>query len=410
MVWRNKNIEKLQSGYLFPEINRRKKELLKEYPDANVISLGIGDTTLPLGPHVSRALEKAAKDLASPKTYSGYGDERGQKVLRERIAKVLYRTSVDADEVFVSDGAKCDIGRLQLLFGGNVTVAVQDPSYPVYIDGSVIMGVTGDAKTGGQFDRIRYMPCLPQNDFFPDLGDLTKTDIIYFCSPNNPTGAAATREQLADLVSAAKELSAILVFDAAYAEFIQDKNIPKSIYEIDGAREVAIEVNSFSKMIGFTGVRLGWTVVPKELKYQNGHSVNHDWLRVMTTIFNGASILAQQGGLAALEKEGREECHSAIQYYMNNVRMIAEKLQSLGLRVYGGKNAPYVWAFFPGLDSWDVFEEILTKTHIVTTPGSGFGPSGQGFVRFSAFGQKKNVEEAMDRLMNSKFSWKKSFK
>ncbi|MCH7591062.1 aminotransferase class I/II-fold pyridoxal phosphate-dependent enzyme, partial [PVC group bacterium] len=187
MVWRNKNIENLQSGYLFPEINRRKKELLKEHPDANVISLGIGDTTLPLGPHVSRALEKAAKDLASPKTYSGYGDERGQRVLRERIAKVLYRASVDADEVFVSDGAKCDIGRLQLLFGSNVKVAVQDPSYPVYIDGSVIMGATGDVKDGGQFDRIRYMPCLPQNDFFPDLGNLTKTDIIYFCSPNNPT-------------------------------------------------------------------------------------------------------------------------------------------------------------------------------------------------------------------------------
>ncbi|MCH7590987.1 LL-diaminopimelate aminotransferase, partial [PVC group bacterium] len=298
----------------------------------------------------------------------------------------------------------------QLLFGGNVTVAVQDRPYPVYIDGSVIIGATGDVKNAGQFDRIRYMPCLPQNDFFPDLKDLPKTDIIYFCSPNNPTGAAASREQLAELVSTAKELSAILVFDAAYAEFIQDKNIPKSIYEIDGAREVAIEVNSFSKMIGFTGVRLGWTVVPKDLRYQDGHSVNQDWLRVMTTIFNGASILAQQGGLAALEEEGRKECHSAIQYYMNNVRMIAEKLQSLGLRVYGGKNAPYVWASFPGLDSWDVFEEILTKTHVVTTPGSGFGPSGQGFVRFSAFGQKKNVEEAMDRLMNAKFSWRKPFK
>jgi LL-diaminopimelate aminotransferase len=398
MVKRNKNIAKLAGSYLFPEISRRRAKVEKEHPDARIISLGIGDTTEPLKPHIVEALKNASLGLGGS-GYSGYGAEQGMKELREKIAEKIYKGLVNADEVFVSDGAKCDIGRLQLMFGSEATVAVQDPSYPVYVDGSVIIGVTGNYNNGkGQFDNIAYMPCTPENGFFPDLENAPRTELIYFCSPNNPTGAVATKKQLKELIDFAKSNDSIIIFDAAYREFIQDSAIPKSIFEVEGAREVAIEVNSFSKSIGFTGVRLGWTVVPAELKYEDGSSVRDDWNRIMTTVFNGASNIAQRGGLAALDDKGLEEMRQMVDFYMENAKIIREALSEAGIRVYGGVNAPYIWAEFPGRKSWDVFEELLEKAFVVTTPGSGFGPAGEGFLRFSAFGHRQDIIEATNRV------------
>ena len=395
---------KLQAGYLFPEINRRKKAFLKKTPNAKVISLGIGNTTEPLTKHITEGLKKAAIGLGTEKGYSGYGAEQGMKELRAKIAEKLYKGIISADEVFVSDGAKCDCGRLQLLFGSDATIAVQDPAYPVYVDGSVIIGATGEHdEVKEQFNDIVYMSCCVENNFFPDLSKLPRTDLIYFCSPNNPTGATATKEQLKQLVSFAQKNKSIILFDAAYAEFIQDKDLPRSIFEIDGARDVAIEINSFSKPIGFTGVRLGWTVVPKELKYEDGSSVNQDWNRITTTIFNGASNIAQLGGLAALSDEGHKEMKQTVAFYMENARIIKEGLDAAGIETYWTGNAPYIWAHFPGKDSWDVFAEILEKAHVVTTPGSGFGPAGQGFIRFSAFGHREDVKEAVERVKKLKF-------
>lgn len=399
MVKRNKNLAKLKAGYLFPEINRRKNALLEKNPDAKIISLGIGNTTEPLTPHIVEGLKNAAVGLGNNEGYSGYGAEQGMEKLRKKIAEKLYNGIIQADEVFVSDGAKCDCGRLQVLFGNDVSIAVQDPAYPVYVDGSVIIGATGEYDDEkGQFKDIIYMSCTPENNFFPDLESLPRTDLIYFCSPNNPTGAVATKEQLKKLVDFAKKNNSILLFDAAYSEYIRDDSYPKSIFEIDGAREVAIEINSFSKPIGFTGVRLGWTVVPKELKFENGESVNTDWNRIMTTIFNGASNIIQLGGLAALDEEGIKEMKATIDFYMENARIIKEGLDSVGVKTYWTGNSPYIWAHFPGKDSWEMFSEILEKAHVVTTPGAGFGPAGQGFVRFSAFGHRDDVKEAVERL------------
>jgi len=399
MVKRNPDLTKLQAGYLFPEINRRKRKVQEENPKAKIISLGVGNTTEPLKPHITNALKKAAEELGTQEGYSGYGDEQGLTELRAKIAANLYGGLVKPDEVYVSDGAKCDIGRLQMMFGSHVKIAVQDPSYPVYVDGSVITGASGGySSKKGYFGGIVYMPCTPQNGFFPDLKKTPKTDIIYFCSPNNPTGAVASREQLKELVDYAKKNKSIIVFDAAYGEFIRDKRLPKTIYEIEGAREVAIEINSFSKPAGFTGVRLGYTIVPKELKYDDGTEVNKDWNRIITTLFNGASNIAQKGGLAALEREGMTEMKETIDYYLNNARIIRETLREMGVTTYGGDNAPYIWAHFKGRKSWDVFEEILDKAHVVSTPGVGFGPAGEGFIRFSAFGHRADIEEAAKRL------------
>ena len=399
MVKRNKNMAKLQSGYLFPEINRRKKEFSARNPNAKIISLGIGDTTEPITPHITREMSNTASKLATKEGYSGYGDEQGMAELREKIAEKVYHNVVSGDEIFVSDGAKPDTGRLQMMFGSGRTIAAQDPSYPVYVDSSVIMGQTGNYdERRKQFNNITYMPCNPENGFFPDLDKAKDADIVFFCSPNNPTGAVATKEQLKRLVEFAKENKQIIIFDAAYSQFIQDKNLPKSIFEIKGAKEVAIEVNSFSKPIGFTGVRLGWTVVPGELKYEDGFQVRDDWNRIMTTVFNGASNIAQHGALAALDDKGMEEMKETVSYYMENAKLIKSCLKNLGYGVYGGGNAPYIWAKIPGKKSWDMFLEMLEKAHIVTTPGVGFGPAGEGFIRFSAFGHREDIEEAVKRL------------
>ena len=403
MVQRNKNIAKLQAGYLFPEIGRRRRALLEQNPDAKLISLGIGNTTEPLTPHIVAGLKNAATGLGTPEGYSGYDDDaRGQQLLQNlkvKISTKLYNGLVNPDEVFISDGAKCDCGRLQVLFGADVSVAVQDPAYPVYVDGSVIMGATGAYnKEQRLFEGMVYMSCTPENNFFPDLENLSRADLIYFCSPNNPTGAVSTKAQLKALVDFARQNKSIIIFDAAYAAFVQNDHLPKSIFEIEGSREVALEVNSFSKPIGFTGVRLGWTVVPQELTFDDGTPVANDWRRVTGTLFNGASNMAQYGGLAALDDEGLKEMQQTVGYYLENARLIKQALTELGITTYGGVNSPYVWAEFPGRNSWDVFEEILEKAHVVTTPGSGFGPAGEGFIRFSAFGHRTDIIEAATRL------------
>jgi LL-diaminopimelate aminotransferase len=400
MINRNPSIANIKAGYLFPEIARRRREFEAAHPNgARIISLGVGNTTEPILPHTNGGLVNGAKALGKAETYSGYQDE-GLLSLRARISDVFYKSAFAPDEVFISDGAKCDIGRLQLLFGAGVTVAVQDPSYPVYVDGSVLAGAAG-AWQGDGYEGIAYLPCTAENGYFPDVSRIPENALVYFCSPNNPTGAVASKRQLSALVAAAREKGCVIVFDAAYAEFIRDPNLPKTIFEIEGAETCAIEVNSFSKPAGFTGVRLGWTVVPKALKYAGGESVNADWARVTGTIFNGASNIAQAGALAALEEDGLKEIRRLTDFYLENARLIRETLQKLAVSSVGGDNSPYIWASFPNRDSWDVFAEILEKRRVITTPGSGFGPMGQSFIRFSAFGHRADVEEACARLSAS---------
>lgn len=398
-VPRNQNLAKLQAGYLFPEIGRRRAAYLAEFPDADIISLGIGDTTMPIPSHICSGLMEGAAKLGTVDGYTGYGAEQGMRPLREKIASVLYQGSVQPDEVFVSDGAKCDISRLQQVFGSQITVAVQDPSYPVYVDTSVMSGQTGQyEQSRKQFNNIEYMKCDASNDFFPDLSIVGRTDIIFFCSPNNPTGAAATRDQLTQLVNFARKNGSIIVFDAAYAPFINSPSIPKSIFEIEGARECALEVNSFSKYAGFTGVRLGWVVVPNELKFADGSAVRDDFNRVMTTCFNGASSISQYGGLACLDPQGHQEIQDLISYYLGNAALLRKTMVDLGFDVYGGTDAPYIWVGFPGRESWDVFSDILNKAQVVTIPGAGFGPGGEGYLRLSAFAKRSACEEACKRL------------
>jgi len=396
MINRNPYIANLKAGYLFPEVAKRRREYAAAHPDAKIISLGIGNTTEPIPPHINSGLVEGAKRLATVEGYSGYQDE-GMAALREKISSVFYGGKFSIDEIFISDGAKCDIGRLQTLFGAGVKVAVQDPSYPVYVDGSVLTGAAGGWKESG-YAGIVYLPCTEENNFFPNLDLVPQNSLIYFCSPNNPTGAVANRSQLTTLVEAAIGKGCLIVFDAAYSEFIRDSALPKTIYEIDKAAQCAIEVNSFSKPAGFTGVRLGWSVVPKTLKYSGGESINADWSRIAGTLFNGASNIAQAGGLAALDDEGIAEMRTLTDYYLGNAKLIRGALQKLGISCAGGDNSPYIWAHFPGRDSWEVFSEILEKCQIITTPGAGFGPSGQGYIRFSAFGHRADVEEASRRL------------
>mmetsp|Transcript_30148 Transcript_30148/g.39712 ORF Transcript_30148/g.39712 Transcript_30148/m.39712 type:complete len:445 (-) Transcript_30148:428-1762(-) len=398
-VARNENFAKLQAGYLFPEIARRRNAFLENNPDADIISLGIGDTTQPIPEHILGGLVGSASKLGTKEGYSGYGAEQGMGPLREKISKNLYNGLIKPDEVFVSDGAKCDIARLQLMFGSGVTSAVQDPSYPVYVDTSVIMGQTGlvNSETS-QFSNLVYMPCNPENNFFPDLSSTPRADVIYFCSPNNPTGAVATRAQLEELVAFAKEKGSIIVFDAAYAPFIRTAGVPKSIYEIEGARECAIEVNSFSKYAGFTGVRLGWTVVPDELKFADGTPVRNDFNRVMTTGFNGASNIVQGGGMAALDPEGLAEIETLMDYYLENAKILKNLVVEIGGKAYGGEDSPYVFWDLEGKSSWDFFTEVLEKAQVVTIPGAGFGPGGEGFLRLSAFAPRESCVEAARRI------------
>lgn len=385
---RNPYLSKLDSSYLFVEINKRKLAFLKQNPKAALISLGIGNTTEPLGEHIVKAMMSAALDQGIREHYVGYGPEEGLLSLREEIAKSYYNSKIEADDIFISDGAKCDLGRLQGLFGHVKSVAIQDPAYPVYIDGSLLQGIPS----------IQLMPCLEENDFFPDLNALAPVDLIYICSPNNPTGATYSKEQLQTLVDFARNSKAILLFDAAYSAYIRDPTLPKSIYEIKGAKEVAIEMQSFSKSSGFTGIRLGFTVVPKELQYEEGTSIQKDWRRIHSTLFNGASILSQKGGLAALSPQGALDCKSTLNHYLKNASLLKEAFESIGFKVYGGINAPYLWVKTPHMSSWEAFQFFLEKGELLVTPGSGFGPAGEGFIRISAFGSQENIEMTLQRL------------
>lgn len=359
----------------------------------NAVSLSIGDTSEPIPSPIIDAIKQAADHLSTHEGYKGYGPEQGERTLREKIARVVYNNTIDPDEIFISDGAKCDIGRLQLLFGKQVTIAVQNPTYPVYLDTGLFFG-----------QKVIFMDCLPENQFFPNSFPLG-ADLIFLCSPNNPTGSVFTHEQLQQLVDGAHREGSFIIFDAAYSGFIRDPSLPRSIYEVKGADAVAIEISSFSKLIGFTGLRLGWSVIPKHLTYQNGGSVHEDFHRIVTTFFNGASNLAQAGGIAALSHQ--DEIKKIGDFYRENARLIREALQQKGGSIYGGENAPYLWVDFRekihaggsyNLNSWDLFQTLLQSTQIITTPGSGFGSCGEGFLRFSAFGKRQNILQAISRI------------
>jgi LL-diaminopimelate aminotransferase len=404
----NENFLKLKAGYLFPEISRRVRSFQAKNPDAKIISLGIGDVTQPLPAAVIKAMKKAVDDLADARTFHGYGPEQGYDFLIEAIIENDFKArgvNLGPGEVFISDGAKCDTGNIQEIFGFDNIVAVTDPVYPVYVDTNVMAGRTGPADKTGQYEKIVYMPCTEQNNFIPDLPTVP-VDIIYLCFPNNPTGAVAAKEILKRWVGFARKKKAIILFDAAYEAFITDSCFPHSIYEIEGAKEVAIEFRSFSKTAGFTGVRCAFTVVPKQLKAytKDGRAVevNPLWNRRHTTKFNGASYISQAGAAAIYTPEGRKQTRQIIDVYMGNAALIRESLTKLDYKVYGGVNAPYLWVKTPdGLNSWDFFDRLLQKANVVVTPGAGFGPSGEGYFRLSAFAKPDDVKEALHRFANS---------
>ncbi|MBM4244615.1 MAG: LL-diaminopimelate aminotransferase [Deltaproteobacteria bacterium] len=401
----NENYAKLKAGYLFPEIGRRVAAFQKANPDAKVIKLGIGDVTRPLVPAVVEAMRAAVDEMGSDAGFRGYGPEQGYDFLIDAIREHDYASrgvTIGRDEIFVSDGSKCDSGNIQEIFATDSVVALTDPVYPVYLDTNVMAGRTGAAGDDGRYAGIVYMPTTAENDFTPALPK-EHVDLIYLCSPNNPTGAAATKEQLATWVQHAKKTGAVILFDAAYEAFISDPKIPHSIYEVDGAREVAIEFRSFSKTAGFTGTRCAFTVVPKEVTAAAGNgeriALNGLWNRRHTTKFNGVSYPIQRAAAATYSSEGHRQTRDIIAFYMENARLIREGLQRAGYTVYGGVNAPYIWLRTPaGASSWEFFDRLLGTANVVGTPGSGFGPSGEGYFRLSAFNSRANVEEAIARI------------
>ena len=398
---------KLKAGYLFPEIARRVSEFSQANPDAEIIRLGIGDVTEPLPPAIIEAMHKAVDEMADRGKFHGYGPEQGYSFLREAIAAHDYQgrgVKVSTDEIFISDGSKCDTGNILDIFGPGNRVAITDPVYPVYVDTNVMAGHTGPADDDGHYAGLVYLPITEENEFVPEIPS-EPVDLIYLCYPNNPTGTVATRETLSDWVNYAKKNRSIILFDAAYEAFITDDNVPRSIYEIDGAREVAIEFRSFSKNAGFTGTRCAFTVIPKDLTVTSGTDpvcLHQLWNRRQCTKFNGASYIVQMGAAAAYSEGGRRQINELVSFYMANARLLREGLQQLGIRVYGGKNAPYVWLKTPnGLSSWDFFDLLLSKGHLVGTPGSGFGAAGEGYFRLSAFNSRTNVETALERFRSA---------
>jgi LL-diaminopimelate aminotransferase len=402
----NENFLKLQAGYLFPEIGKRRRAFQQAHPEAKIISMGIGDVTQPLAPAVIEAMHKAVDEMGRKETFHGYDDDGiGYAFLREAIAENDYRSrgvAIETDEIFISDGAKSDTANIQELFGLNNIIAVADPVYPVYVDTNVMAGRTGTIAGQGMYEKILYMPATAENNFVP-APPRKRADLIYLCFPNNPTGAVATKKQLEKWVAYARKKRSVILFDAAYEAYISDPAIPHSIYEIAGAKEVAIEFRSFSKTAGFTGVRCAFTVVPKDLRAYSkiGQEValNPIWNRRMCTKFNGVSYITQAGAAATYTPEGKAQVRNIISLYMNNAKVIRETLSSLGYQVYGGVNAPYIWVKTPkGFGSWEFFDLLLTKANVVTTPGAGFGPSGEGYVRLTAFGEPDKVREALERI------------
>lgn len=404
----NDNFLKLKAGYLFPEIARRVNAFTTANPDAKVIKLGIGDVTEPLPAAIVEAMHKALDEMASRETFRGYGPEQGYAFLREAIATNDYKSrncDVTADEIFVSDGSKCDCGNILDILGHGNTIAIADPVYPVYVDTNVMAGNTGEADESGRYAGIVYLPATAENEFTPDLPD-SRVDLVYLCYPNNPTGTVASKEYLARWVEYAKANDALILFDAAYEAFITDPAIPHSIYEIDGARDVAIEFRSFSKNAGFTGTRCAFTVVPKGLKGTTASGERQElhplWNRRQSTKFNGVSYIVQRGAEAAYSSEGQEQIRTLVDFYLENAKRLREGLSQAGIEVHGGVNAPYIWLKTPdGLSSWDFFDRLLTKAHLVGTPGSGFGASGEGYFRLSAFNSRANVEQAVERFRNA---------
>jgi len=401
----NDNYLKLKAGYLFPEIARRVNAFGDANPDANIIKLGIGDVTEPLPDAIIQAMHKAVDDQSNRDTFKGYGPEQGYDFLREKIAENDFQArgcQVDADEIFVSDGSKCDTANVLDILGPGNKIAVTDPVYPVYVDTNVMAGNGGSAEDKDEYSGFVYLRATAENNFTPDLPS-EPVDVIYLCYPNNPTGAVATKETLTKWVQFAKENGSLILFDAAYEAFITDPAIPHSIYEIDGARDVAMEFRSFSKNAGFTGTRCGFVVVPKSLtgKAADGSRVElHKlWNRRHCTKFNGASYIIQRGAEAAYSPEGKQQIRSLVDFYMTNAKIISEALTEQGIQVFGGTNAPYIWLKTPsGMSSWDFFDHLLNTCHVVGTPGSGFGLSGEGYFRLSAFNSRENVEEAMNRM------------
>ncbi|CDR35119.1 LL-diaminopimelate aminotransferase [Criblamydia sequanensis] len=400
MVKRNANIAKLKGSYLFPEIERRKRAYLDNKKDSKLLSLGIGDTTLPIPSFITKEMAAFSEGLGTFEGYHGYGPPFGGEALRAALSVHHYQNIIPADDIFISDGAKPDIFRLQALFGQDSLISVQDPAYPAFVDTSVLQGRTlgfNEDKPG--YEGITYLPCKPENDFFPDLDKAKGTDLLILVSPNNPTGKAFNRKELQTIVDFALKEKILIIYDAAYSSYIRSKDTPKSIYEIEGAREAAIEMNSFSKMIGFTGVRCGFTVVPKELHFEDGSSIKKDWERIISTCFNGASNIASMGALRALSPDGLRAIKKMTDYYLENAHLLKKEMISLGFEVYGGENAPFIWMRRGKKeDSWDLFNEFLTKAELIVTPGSGFGPAGNGFIRCSAFIERESLHQALSRL------------
>lgn len=401
----NENYLLLESSYLFAEIDNRVEKYQNENPDANIIRMGIGDVTKPLPPAIIDKFKTGVDEMGQAETFRGYGPYRGYDFLIEGIINHDFTPrgiQLDNEEVFVSEGAKPDTGNIQEIFGVNNVVAITDPVYPVYVESNIMAGRGGPMGEDGKYEGLVYLPCTEENGFVPELPE-KPVDLIYLCFPNNPTGTVLTKDELTKWVNYARESKAVILFDAAYEAYIQEEDIPRSIYEIEGAKEVAIEFRSFSKNAGFTGIRCAYTVVPKELvgydSDGNPHSLNELWYRRLTTKFNGVSYPIQVAASGTYTPQGQREIKDLVDYYMKNAAIIRESLTEIGLNVYGGVNSPYIWIKTPdGIDSWDFFDLLLEKAHIVGTPGVGFGPSGEGYLRLTAFNTLENTKKAMERI------------
>lgn len=398
----NHDYQKLPGSYLFSTIAKKTKAYTAAHPEAQLVRMGIGDVTQPLPPAVIKALHQAVEEQADAATFRGYAPDLGYDFLRHAIAENDYRgrgCDIADDEVFVSDGAKSDSGNIQEIFELDNVIAVTDPVYPVYVDSNVMAGRTGDYDPATtRWSRVIYMPCTEDNHFSPALPDKTP-DVIYLCSPNNPTGAAMTKAELQRFVDYANENGAVIIFDSAYEAYIHDPDVPHSIFECDGARTCAIEIKSFSKNAGFTGLRLGATIIPKDLKDHNGVALYDLWARRHGTKYNGAPYIVQRAGEAVYSEEGKAEVKAMVGRYMENAAYIRTSLQAMGYTVYGGVNSPYLWMKTPdNMTSWEFFDFLLEKANVVGTPGSGFGPSGEHFFRLTSFGSRGNSEEAMRRI------------
>lgn len=402
----NDNFIKLPESYLFSDISKKVNTYKAEHPEAKVIRMGIGDVTLPLTGEVIHSLHAATDEMAQAATFKGYGPEQGYRFLTETIVKEAYLplgVSLDPEEVFISDGAKSDTGNFGDILSRDNRIAVTDPVYPVYIDSNVMGYRAGALNSNGKWSNIVYLPCTPDNNFVPELPQ-EKIDVVYLCFPNNPTGTTLTRDQLKVWVDYAIQNDVLILFDAAYEAFITEKDVPHSIYEIENAKKVAVEFRSFSKTAGFTGTRCGYTVVPKELllSCEEGDkkvSLNKLWNRRQCTKFNGTPYIIQKAAEATFSSQGKEEVKALIDYYMTNAKIIRTSLENIGLKVFGGVNSPYIWMKTPdNISSWEMFDKMLKEVNVVITPGVGFGPSGEGFIRFSALGNREDTMEAMERI------------